>query len=559
MIYISLTTVPLRMKTWDSLKINLSSLLNQKTERDYRIVLSVPYFYKNNDNEEYVVSEELVQFQAENPKLIVNRVEEDFGSIVKITGVLSVSKNPSDLIIVCDDDHEYSEDMLEYHVKMRKKHPKDIICFRGDSPVDKRFWTENGVKKYALKPTHVYFPVKHEINILIPGHWHSVGYKRSFFEEDFMSYVGSSDGDDIVAGYYFKKKQVNILCVPYEYETDFRPVNDLGRGSFSFPIVSSLPYPSSGFNEFRKKTGKSQGNMTKECEDYLYNNDMVFTESYESKSKVVVTLTTIPSRITQDYEEGIISNIKSLINQKYEGDWEIHFNVPKKLKYGEVEYEIPNWMRELSIENSRFKIFDNLEDLGPVTKLYYTIERIEDPETIIIVCDDDLVYDERMIEEQVKNQSKFSNCCVGYDGLRSRDDNGNFSNHFGDTRDYYYTSNYRDSKVDVLQHYKTVSYKRKYFEDDFFGFVKEYYSWSDDMLISAYMSYKKRDRIATFHESDAVFNNYQEWIERGGVATFPVIKSTSHEGLEGCNIYRHEKIDDNSNQLHKFIDKGYEK
>ena len=46
-------------------------------------------------------------------------------------------------------------------------------------------------------------------------------------------------------------------------------------------------------------------------------------------NQVVVTLTTIPSRlIPEALEHGIISNINSLLNQDYKGEYEIHFNVP---------------------------------------------------------------------------------------------------------------------------------------------------------------------------------------------------------------------------------------
>ena len=54
--------------------------------------------------------------------------------------------------------------------------------------------------------------------------------------------------------------------------------------------------------------------------------------------KVIVTLTTLPTRITQDYDAGIKSNINSLINQDYEGEYEIHFNIPTVLKYKGEEY-----------------------------------------------------------------------------------------------------------------------------------------------------------------------------------------------------------------------------
>jgi predicted ferric reductase len=116
MIYISLTTVPIRISTWNQFQKNINSLLNQNTTQDYQVILNIPYFYKNNNNEEYTIPEELKQLASKNSKLIINRVNNDSGPIVKITGVLEVSKDPNDILIVCDDDHIYHEDMLEYHL-----------------------------------------------------------------------------------------------------------------------------------------------------------------------------------------------------------------------------------------------------------------------------------------------------------------------------------------------------------------------------------------------------------------------------------------------------------
>jgi len=45
------------------------------------------------------------------------------------------------------------------------------------------------------------------------------------------------------------------------------------------------------------------------------------------KRRVIVSLTTIPSRLSADYDTGIKSNIKSLIEQDYNGEYEIHLNV----------------------------------------------------------------------------------------------------------------------------------------------------------------------------------------------------------------------------------------
>ncbi len=46
----------------------------------------------------------------------------------------------------------------------------------------------------------------------------------------------------------------------------------------------------------------------------------------------------------------------------------------------------------------------------------------------------------------------------------------------------------------------------------------------------------------------------EQWREKGGVTTFPVIRHTTHEGVEGCNIHRHNNIDDNHM---KFISMGW--
>jgi hypothetical protein len=100
------------------------------------------------------------------------------------------------------------------------------------------------------------------------------------------------------------------------------------------------------------------------------------------------------------------------------------------------------------------------------------------------------------------------------------------------------------------------SYKRKYFEDDFFTFTQENNYWNDDLMLAAYFSHKRRDRIATFHESDEKFNSLEEWSLRGGVSSFPVLRHTHHEHLEGCNLLRQAETV-HGDDLYKYIDSGY--
>lgn len=567
MIYISLTTVPARINLWSSFSQNLQSLLNQKTDKNYRVLLNIPYKYSNNNNEEYILPNQLLELANQNSKLIINRINKDYGPVVKITGVLQYTKNINNVLIVCDDDHYYHEDMLEYHLKKMEQYPNSIICFRGDNPIEKREWEENGVIKYTLKPTHFYFPVKHDSQLIIPGHWHSVGYKRGYFGDDFLNeeFLNLSTNDDILSGYYFRLKKIPFVCAKWDNETDWRAVNDNGRQAGSFPIKFPLPYPESGFSEFRKQANHQNGKTSQIIYDTLtLNHDQIYVEPIKTYStskkvieqiktsstskKVIVTLTTLPTRLNQKHDTGIKSNLYSLLNQEYDGEYEIHFNVPKILKYTNTEYVIPDWLRTISQENPKFKIFENLDDYGPSTKLVPTLLRVNDDDAIIIVCDDDLVYHPKMVAEHVKNQEKFENTAIGYDGSRLVNPND-----FDDVRNHFVVSVYKDVYVKILQHYKTVSYKRSFFKQDFFDeFIGD--SWNDDILISAYMGKHGIKKLVKCYEDEEKLITIEQWREKGGVTTFPVIRHTSHDGMEGCGLYRRDSLDD---KHMKYINLGY--
>lgn len=287
--------------------------------------------------------------------------------------------------------------------------------------------------------------------------------------------------------------------------------------------------------------------------------DGFFKEKFNIKKntiKPIISLTTIPSRLVSEYDYDIKYCLESLLNQNYD-DFEVHFNVPYTFKSTNEEYIIPEWLTKLSEDNVKLKIF-RTDDMGTLTKLYPTVMRVTEPETIIIVVDDDLIYNSEMVAEHVKNQSKWMNNPVGYDGMRSRDENGSFASNFKDMRDYYFSGTYIDSRVDILQHYKSISYKRRFFGDDFVEFINKYYTWHDDLVIAAYFSSKKIDRIVTFYSNDKNCIDFEEWQNNVG-RSFPIMGNTHHRSDEGCNINRNNKIDDNSNELFKIIDIGYNK
>jgi stalled ribosome rescue protein Dom34 len=279
----------------------------------------------------------------------------------------------------------------------------------------------------------------------------------------------------------------------------------------------------------------------------------IFDKFFE-KEKVIISLTTIPTRLVSEYGYDMKFCIKSLLEQNNK-DYEIHLNIPFVYKKTGEDYVIPNWLTEMVKENPKLKIF-RTEDYGTITKLLPTITRIENPNTIIIVVDDDLVYHHELVNQHIKNQQKWQNNPVGYDGMRSRNEDGTFSSFFNDIRDYYYSANYRDSIVDILQHYKSISYKRKYFDDDFFNFITEMSSWNDDLVVSSYFAKKKIKRICTYYHLDKDCKTKEEW-ESQLRHSFPIIRHTEHRSDEGCNIERQKNENNNENIMYNIIDNSY--
>ena len=595
-VYVSLTTVPERLACWDVFKQNLDSLLNQKTTRDYKVVVNIPKIYKNK-NIEYIIPQPIQDMANKNPKLILNRIEQDRGPIEKVLGCFNLATNPEDTIVALDDDHVYHEDMLEYIFKKQEQYPEAVIGFRGDTILDKRPFMHNSVPKYVLLGSHAYYPLKHDTHAAVLGHWHSVTYKRRFIEDDIFDdyFMGVAASDDHIMSFYMIEKRREQMICAWDKEDNFIPVNDMaagiGKGSSHFPIKQQLGFPVAddvGFTVFRRKAGDHIGFIRNDfTKNWIWSTAKVYiqkpyTEADEVAPKViippenctikllntpikvnelpdpfvlptippVITLTTIPSRLRAEYEAGIKMCINSLMNQNYPGAYEIHFNIPYTLKHSGEPYVIPQWLKDL--QGPKLKIF-RTEDYGPITKLYPTIERISDPQTIIVVTDDDLVYHPEMLLEQVKNQYKFDDSAVGYDGIDC------WEPIFDDVRDHFITAHRHNFRVKVLQHYKTISYKRSFFDDDFRPFMDEYYEWNDDLLLSAYLGKKHFKRIFTYHEKyTPTLNTLQEWQNGNAAITFPLLGHTSHEGQEGCTIYRmenrpHFKKSPYANLIENFI------
>ena len=272
MIYISLTTVPDRMNFERSSKQNLISLLTQNTTKKYKVLYNVPFKYngkladtigrlpQNSDQGESIKIPQWVKdLKKEYKHLIINRLK-DYGPPTKIVGALQYTTQKNDTLIVVDDDNVYHPDMLEYHLKKLNQYPGSAIAFRGDRLYQKREWIdENKIKNYYFVSVPDIYPIYHDHNLMITGHWQSVSYKRSFFGEDFLDddfLFNHHWSDDILVGYYAVKHKKDIKCVAWDKETDWRVINSAGRDCNSFPVLKNLPFEEAGCHVLRNITGE---------------------------------------------------------------------------------------------------------------------------------------------------------------------------------------------------------------------------------------------------------------------------------------------------------------
>ena len=244
--------------------------------------------------------------------------------------------------------------------------------------------------------------------------------------------------------------------------------------------------------------------------------------------KVIITLTTIKGRLKDTHPDGIMACIESLCTQTH-GSYEVHFNVPHRCRFSNEELVIPDWLIAAQTKHLHLKVF-RVDDAGPITKILPTLYRVTEPDTILIVVDDDLVYHQDMVAEHIIQQERFENkCVIGYDGLGSK--NGAV---FNDVRDHYVTSIYRDVEVKIVQHYKSVSYYRSYFDETFFtDFLGK--TASDDILLSAYTGKKGIIKMIVPYEKEPQLLTLEDWRAKGGVTTFPVLRHTWHEQFQGCS------------------------
>jgi len=122
--------------------------------------------------------------------------------------------------------------------------------------------------------------------------------------------------------------------------------------------------------------------------------------------RVAVTLTTIPTR-----EESLIKTIESIQSGTYKPDV-IYVNLPEwypRFKKG-PDPNLETKLKDLGVTVNKCR------DYGVLTKLLPTLELETDPETLLVIVDDDMNYQPRFLEGLVSGYGEFK-CPVGYSGI----------------------------------------------------------------------------------------------------------------------------------------------
>ena len=124
--------------------------------------------------------------------------------------------------------------------------------------------------------------------------------------------------------------------------------------------------------------------------------------------RVVVSFTTMPDRIRH-----IEPMLNSMLDQSVRPD-AIFLNVPDRSRRTGAEYAIPSQLEQVeSLEIRRCG-----HDWGPATKLIPTLLSETDPDTIIIVVDDDQVYPREMIETFLAHEQNLPDAALCARGFR---------------------------------------------------------------------------------------------------------------------------------------------
>lgn len=172
-------------------------------------------------------------------------------------------------------------------------------------------------------------------------------------------------------------------------------------------------YPDFNWMEYKKKYIQLKTKEDCECHFLTLHinktNDNIILNNIKIKPYIVVGLTTTPSRIKY-----IKPTLDSIINQIYKPD-RIILSIPTILnRTGEVFPELPDEINSLVVNN--IIEINRTNDYGPATKFVGILEKESNPDSFILWCDDDIIYNSQWslyLVNELINNPKTALCVAG--------------------------------------------------------------------------------------------------------------------------------------------------
>lgn len=210
--------------------------------------------------------------------------------------------------------------------------------------------------------------------------------------------------------------------------------------------------------------------------------------------RVVASLTTMPDKYDRIYK-----TLKSI----YDQDWPldaIYLGLPEFSRRLNIPYPpLPDKVAKLCT-------VVKCNDYGPITKIVGGLLMEQDPDTVIITFDDDMIYPKDMVRALVEKHKLYPNSSIGSSGMLLKNKcpfcaicPNEVHSHFLMTR-FYVPPEGR--KVDSVYGYPGALYVRKFFpprnmlEKDFlhYALIDNDMLMNDDIVISGYLSLKNIER-----------------------------------------------------------------
>lgn len=210
--------------------------------------------------------------------------------------------------------------------------------------------------------------------------------------------------------------------------------------------------------------------------------------------KVIISFTTMPNQ----YEK-VSKTLDSLLNQTIKAD-AIYLSLPKVSRRMKIPYPpIPDEIKQKCI-------VVETPDVGPATKIYGGLLMEDDPETIIITCDNDMVYPKDLCEKLVAKSNIYPNSAISSAGMLLKYPCPmcaicpNENNYLYNISKFHIPPEGR--RVDSVYGYPGCLYRRKFFpkkeklEEEFFKYalLTPEMLLNDDIVISGYLSLKNIER-----------------------------------------------------------------